>query len=259
MTMAVSFRVRLRVPARAISWYGDPGKLRLYSISYSPLTPHFQAAAFLGFPYKTNLQFRLVQYDQYYYLHIRNNPFISNSFTMPLVCTLSFSTVTQYGRGAIHLFRVNFAILSFAIITGLFGLCNIINLSHADLGPPTTNEGIRRARKVTKFWLDTYDIGPAIATLLFSLYAIYRWTTSRMSAPLGVLAKVGLVVWWCVALHVQCRGDDWNVWKEYYGWTMYKTQGENPQRLYTQQVERTRTNQPTHVFMVVGGFITVIL
>jgi len=178
---------------------------------------------------------------------------------MPLICTLSPSTVTQYGRGAIHLFRISFALLSFAIITGLFGLCNIINLSHADLGPPTTDDRIRAARKVAKFWLDTYDIGPAIATLLFSLYAIYHSTTSRMSAPLSVLAKVGLVAWWCVALHVQCRGDDWNVWKEYYGWTMYKTQGENPQRLYSQIVRMTRTNQPTHVFMVIGGVVTVIL
>jgi len=74
---------------------------------------------------------------------------------MPLVCTLSPTIVTQYGRGAIHLLRLNFALLSFVLIIGLFGLCNIINLSHADLGPPTTDDRSRAARKVTKFWLNT--------------------------------------------------------------------------------------------------------
>jgi len=76
---------------------------------------------------------------------------------------------------------------------------------------------------------------------------------------MGVIAKVGLVVWWCRALHVQCRGDDWNVWRVYYYWTMYKTEGENPQRLYSQDVYQTRTNQPTHTFMVIGGFVTLVL
>jgi len=75
----------------------------------------------------------------------------------------------------------------------------------------------------------------------------------------GVLAKVGLLSWWIRALHMQIRGDDWNVWKEYYYWTMYKTEGENPQRLYSQTVGMTRTNQPTHIFMVIGGMVTIIL
>lgn len=42
-----------------------------------------------------------------------------------------------------------------------------------------------------------------MATLLSSLYAIYRLTTSRMSVPVSVIAKEGMVTWWCRALHVQ--------------------------------------------------------